>query len=151
MAAAANVITIGDVLDLLERSVQQRGPDHRAGRVRGVGALRCVDTALFHADQHGIVAAVSNRAGLTSAALSYVLSGLPGTPTVAFSVPPNLTLGAVMALRAAAASELRGETWGTALTSAWSAATRIVELAEKAPGRNGKRAASERDYWPLHR
>jgi hypothetical protein len=132
MTAAADVLTIGEVLDLLESSVRQRGPGHRAGRVRGVGALRCVDSALFHAERHGIVAAVSNRAGLTSAALSYVLSGLPGTPAVASALPPNLTLGAVMALRAAAASESRGETWGKALTSAWSAATRIVELADSA-------------------
>lgn len=140
MTAAADILTIGEVLDLLESSVRQCGPGHRVRRVRGAGALRCVDSALFHAEQHGIVATVSNRAGLTNAALSYVLSDFAETPTVASVLPPNLTLGAVMALRAAAASESRGETWGTALAWAWNAATRIVELAEPVQGPRGHRA-----------
>jgi hypothetical protein len=122
------VIDIVDALDLLDSCVRDRGASYRPGprRLAAVSPDGLDDAAPAAAD--GIVTLALRKAGAPRTALS-ALAHMPVADVYASGrFPLDLTLGAVVVLRAAESVERRGQTWAMSLQAALRAASRFVDL-----------------------
>ncbi|MCU1655350.1 MAG: hypothetical protein JWO57_6 [Pseudonocardiales bacterium] len=118
------MIDIVDALDLLERCVQDRRAGHRSG--------------------NGIVALALTKGGMPLTEVSRLADTPIGDAYAAGRRPLNLTLGAVVVLRAADSVERRGQPWGLALQAALRAASRYAELIPDGVARRATEAAPAR-------
>jgi hypothetical protein len=122
------MIDIVDALDLLDSCVRDRGPGYRSlpRRLRAVSPTG-VDDA-FPAATESIVTLALSKAGAPLTALR-LLAHTPVADVYASGRHRlNLTLGAVVVLRAAESMERHGQTWAMSLQAARRAASRFVEL-----------------------
>jgi len=123
------VIDIVDTLDLLEGCVRDSGPGYRPRRPSADPLTGPGWYSVGRDGGEGIVATALLRTGSPVTALS--TPGF-GTPVPAQGPPgwnaQTLTLGALVVLRAAAAAELQGDTWGRSLACALRATARFVDL-----------------------
>jgi hypothetical protein len=101
---------MGAALDLLESSVRERGQGYRA------------------AASDGIVTLALRKAGVPGPALGPLAHASVGDLYAAGRLPLNLTLGAVVVLRAAESAERDGQPWAMAMAAALRAAARFLEL-----------------------
>jgi hypothetical protein len=121
------VIDIVDTIDLLDSCVRDRGAGYRSPHRRGsadsrLGRCYTLPGSNRQHRQPGVdqggCAAVSSRP-VANSTVADVYASRPQ--------PLNLTLGAVVALRAAESMERRGHTWGSCLQAAVRAASRFIE------------------------
>jgi hypothetical protein len=122
------VINIVDALDLLDSCVRERGDNYRSTRRRDpIGSLSrrypaCPTTT------DSIVTLVLAKAGTPLTAISRVANTSVGDAYASGEHDLNLTVGAVVVLRAAESKERHGATWGVARQAAAHAASRFAEL-----------------------
>jgi hypothetical protein len=122
------MIDIVEALDLLHSCVRECGEDYHP-RQRRLSVVPPVghDGAL-PAGVNGIVARALTKAGVPSTATAPLANSTFADVCAPASPPLNLTLGAVIAFRAAESAERRGQTWAMSLQAALQAASRFVEL-----------------------
>jgi hypothetical protein len=145
------MIDIVEALDLLERCVRDRGdgyrsPQHGSAASRGRRHPTCSKAA------NRIVALALTKGGTPLTEVSRLADTPIGDAYAAGRHSLNLTLGAVVVLRAAESVERRGQTWGLALKAALGAASRFAELIPDSVGLYGpEAAAASRRSAPLAR
>jgi hypothetical protein len=122
------VIDIVDALDLLDSCVRDRGEGYRALRRRLPAVLRTGPIDAFPAATDSIVTLALSKAGAPLTALSPLAHMSVADVYASGRHPLDLTLGAVVAFRAAESVERRGQTWAMSLQAALRAASRFVEL-----------------------
>jgi hypothetical protein len=122
------LIDIVDALDLLDGCVRDRGAAYRSPRRRGLAVFRSGGYYSRPAGTDSIVNLALIKAGAPPSAVSRLASNTLADAYASGRRPLNLTLGAVVALRAAESMERRGQTWGMCLQAALRAASRYIEL-----------------------
>jgi hypothetical protein len=148
----ASRIDLVDALDLLESCVRERGEDYRSPRRRLPAASPTGSGDAFPTATDSIVTLALSKAGMPLTAL-IPLAYTPIADVYASGQHPlNLTLGAVVVLRAAESAERRGQTWAMSLQAALRAASRFVDLIpDRVLGRAAEAmAASEHGAPPPH-
>jgi hypothetical protein len=121
------VIDIVDAIDLLDSCVHDRGDGYRSPHRRGSADAGPGGNS-GPAATDSIMSLALIKAGVQGPAVSRVANSTLADVHAAGLLPLNLTLGAVVALRAAESMERRGHTWGSCLQAALRAASRFVEL-----------------------
>ena len=122
------MIDIVDALDLLDSCVRDRGDSYRSTGRRGPTGSFSRRYPACPAVTESIVTLVLARAGTPLTAISRVASTAVGDAYASGEHDLNLTVGAVVVLRAAESMERRGGTWGLARQAAAQAASRFAEL-----------------------
>jgi hypothetical protein len=103
-------IDIGAALDLLDSSVRERGQGYCS------------------AATEGIVTLALRKAGVPGPALGPLAHASVSDLYTAGRLPLNMTLGAVVVLRAAESADRIGQPWAMAMAAALRAAARFLEL-----------------------
>jgi hypothetical protein len=122
------MIDIVDTIDLLDSCVRDRGAGYRSPHRRDLADSRRGRSSNYPAATDSIVSLALIRAGAPMSAVSRVANSTVAEAYAAGLHPLNLTLGAVVALRAAESTERRGQTWGSCLQAALRAASRFIEV-----------------------
>ncbi|MDT4943473.1 MAG: hypothetical protein QOH14_206 [Pseudonocardiales bacterium] len=122
------MIDIVDALDLLDSCVRDRGAGFRSPRRRGSAAAPRGRYYSCPAARDSIVNLALIKAGVPQPALSRLASKTVADVYASGLHPLDLTLGAVVVLRAAESKERRGHAWGSCLQAALQAASRFIEL-----------------------
>jgi hypothetical protein len=122
------VIDIVEALDLLDNCVRDRGADYRSRPRRGSVDSRSGHYYTCPAATDSIVKLALVKAGAPHSAVDRLTHGTVGDFYASGPDSLNLTLGAVVAFRAAESKEGLGHTWGLCLQAALHAASRFVEL-----------------------
>jgi hypothetical protein len=122
------MIDIVEALDLLDSCVRDRGADYRSRRRPGAPGSRTERYYTCPAATETIVQLALIKAGAPHSAIGQLANGTVADFYASGPDSINLTLGAVVALRAAESGERLGHTWGVCLQAALRAASRFVEL-----------------------
>jgi hypothetical protein len=146
------MIDIVDALDLLNSCVRDRGENYRSPALDESTASASWRYDAGRAVTDDIVTRALASAATPTTTGSWLMRGSVVDAYASGQNPFNLTLGAVIVLRAAQSTERRGATWGASLEAALRGASRFVELI---PGGFGdstpyaKAASSSRRTRPL--
>jgi hypothetical protein len=122
------MIDIVDALDLLDSCVRDRGAAFRSPRRRGSAVSPRGRYYSCPAAGDSIVNLALIKAGVPLPALSRLANKTVADGYASGLDPLDLTLGAVVVLRAAESMERRGHAWGSCLQAALQAASRFIEL-----------------------
>jgi hypothetical protein len=122
------MIDIVAALDLLDNCVRDRGADYRSRGRRGSADSRSGRYYTCPAATDSIVKLALIKAGAQHSAVDRLTNGSVADFYVSGPDSLNLTLGAVVAFRAAESKERLGHTWGLCLEAALHTASRFVEL-----------------------
>jgi hypothetical protein len=122
------VIDIVDTIDLLDSCVRDRGAGYLSPHRRGSADSRRGRHYTCPRATDSIVSLALIKAGVPPSAVSRVANSTVADVYAAGLHPLSVTLGAVVALRAAESMERRGHTWGSCLQAAVRAASRFIEL-----------------------
>jgi hypothetical protein len=137
------MIDIVDALDLIDRCVHERGDSYRSPRSRDPAGPVSRRFPTCPAASDSIVTLVLTKAGTPHAVISGLASTSVADAYASGERDLNLTVGAVVVLRAAQAVERRGQTWGVAREAAVRAASRFADL--MLPVAEGARSAAQAD------
>jgi hypothetical protein len=119
---------IVDALELLDSCVRDHGRNHRSPTRNESAASPIGGQDTGRAATDSIVTLAMAKAGTAITSVSRPAGTSIGAAYAAGQNPLNLTLGAVVVLRAAESVERRGETWAMAFQAALRAASRFLEL-----------------------
>lgn len=122
------MIDIVEALDLLDNCVRDRGADYRSRHRCSSAVPRSGRRYRCPTATDSIVKLALIKAGAPQSAVGRLTSGTVADFYASGPDSLNLTLGAVVALRAAESMDRLGHTWGVCLQAALRAATRFVEL-----------------------
>ena len=122
------MIDIVEALDLLESCVRDRGADYRSRHRCSSAGPRSGRRYRCPRATDSIVKRALTKAGAQPSAVGRLTSGTVADFYASGPDSLNLTLGAVVVLRAAESMDRLGHTWGSSLQAALQAASRFVEL-----------------------
>jgi hypothetical protein len=122
------MIDIVDALDVLDSCVADRGADYRSRRRRNWAVP--LSERYYHcpAPAESIVSLALIKAGAPQSSVGLLSHKSIADVYATDRARLNLTLGAVVALRAAESMERLGHSWGSCREAALQAASRFVEL-----------------------
>lgn len=122
------MVDIVDALDLLGSCVRDRGADYRSRGRRSPAVSRRERYYTCPAETDSIVKLALIKAGARHSAVDRLTKETVADFYRSGPDSLDLTLGAVVALRAAESAERLGHTWGMSLQAALQAAAKFVDL-----------------------
>jgi hypothetical protein len=146
------VIDIVDTIHLLDSCVRDRGAGYRSPHRRGSADSRLGRCYTCPGATDSIVNLALIKAGVPPSAVGRVANSTVAVVSASRTHPVALTLGAVVALRAAESMERRGHTWGSCLQTAARTASRFIEvIPDGVAGCSAEAAAVSHRGAPLSR
>jgi hypothetical protein len=133
------MIDIVGALDLLDSCVRDRGESYRSTLQLGPDSRGGRRYPTYPAVTDSIVTLVLTKAGAPPTTISRLAATSVGDAYASGERDLDLTVGAVVVLRAAESMERRGETWGLARQAAVQAASRFADLILDVPPTVGRK------------